>query len=166
MARPKSLLWLFPHLKVRPPPPDPSNDVRDCWVSRCNRYKRLRTDLPFPVGKVTRDEAVWLIKAVWFIKPIRPRCYVHRSTNDSFCSSNITIYGAYLSPREQLTPISAHQCCETRGDGARGFLPRCNFFTWKINCSYNSNIQSPRNNKFALAVFFMLLDTVIKLFAI
>ena len=25
VARPKSLLRLFPHLKVRPPPPDPSN---------------------------------------------------------------------------------------------------------------------------------------------
>jgi hypothetical protein len=35
--------------------------------------------------------------------------------NNSFCSANMTVVGAFFSPNEQTTPISAHECCETRG---------------------------------------------------
>jgi hypothetical protein len=38
--------------------------------------------------------------------------------NDSFCSANITVVGAFFSPNEQITPISAHKCCKEGGRGA------------------------------------------------
>ncbi len=58
-----------------------------------------------------RDEAVSLKK------PIRPRNHVRTSMNDSFCSANMTVVGAFFSPNKQTTPISAHECCKTRGGG-------------------------------------------------
>jgi hypothetical protein len=66
-----------------------------------------------------RDEAVWLKKPVW------SRNNVRTSTNHSFHSSNITIVGAYLSPHAQLTPISAQECRETRGEAGQGAYSLC-----------------------------------------
>ncbi len=64
-----------------------------------------------------RDEAVSLKK------PIQPRNHVRTSMNNSFCSANMTVVGAFFSPNKQTTPISAHECCKTRGGGgARGFF--------------------------------------------
>jgi hypothetical protein len=34
-----------------------------------------------------------------------------------YCKTNITVVGAFLSQHKQLTPISAHECCKTRGGG-------------------------------------------------
>jgi hypothetical protein len=43
--------------------------------------------------------------------------------NDSFRSANMTVVGTFFSPNEQITPISAHECCKTRGGGgARGLF--------------------------------------------
>jgi hypothetical protein len=51
MARPKSPMWLFPLLEVRPPSPNQSKGVHGCLASCWNQYNCLCLDLSFPVGK-------------------------------------------------------------------------------------------------------------------
>jgi hypothetical protein len=49
-----------------------------------------------------------------------------------YCSTNITVVGTFLSWHKQLTPISAHKCCKTRGGGMTRSLFVVRLLTAKV----------------------------------
>jgi hypothetical protein len=96
-----------------------TGSIQQCTQSLSVTHELVLTPLSRPFFPCWEgwDEAVSLKKPIW------PRNHVRTSMNDSCCSANRAVVGAFFSPNKQTTPISAHKCCETRGGGgARGLF--------------------------------------------
>ncbi len=85
------------------------------FAQPCSEISRMPLSRPsFPCWKGW-DEVVLLKKPIWTeIKytQVPTTCY---------CSTNIAVVGTFLSRHEQLTPISAQECCKIRG-GCEGLI--------------------------------------------
>jgi hypothetical protein len=74
---------------------------------------------PFFTCWESQDEVV-LLK-----KPVRPRNQVHKLPMTYYCMTNMTVVVAFLFWHEQLSPISAQECCKPRGVAGQGAYLLC-----------------------------------------
>ncbi len=107
VARPKSPVWLFPLLEVRPPPPNQFNGIHDFSASCWNHYNCFRPDLPFPVMKV---------RTKWFCSKSQPgqeKKYtqvVHHASSWHCCPCNNGIV-AIVDAQVSLPSLWWGHCC-------------------------------------------------------